>query len=324
MPNFDLLLSEFKKEVLPSEEKILQYWEGEKTRPLLSVLCHTYNHEKFIEDTLKGFLLQLTNFPFEIIINDDASTDCTRDIILKYKKAYPHIIKVICHEDNQYSKGIRPLNFTLPAAKGEYVCICEGDDYWIDKNKLSDHVKFLVNNPEYSIHIFDSYEESSTSNIDYRSSKLSRLKIRTGEYSKLELKKKFVLLPLTSCFKNSFDLPFPRYFSKSINGDAILNMKLSNIGKAYVDGSKKVAVYRHHSGGIWSAADRESKYYEHMHTMLVHSKMLSDDGFKEISHDKLMSIVVEIFRHLGLKAFLLTLSLRVLRKIKRMGSRGNL
>lgn len=118
--------------------------------PLVSVCCITYNHEKYIADALESFLMQKTEFPIEIIIHDDASTDNTANIIKKYEKKYPDIIRPIYQIENQYSKGKNPLrDFVRPLIKGKYAATCEGDDFWIETTKLQKQVEFLENNPDY-------------------------------------------------------------------------------------------------------------------------------------------------------------------------------
>lgn len=117
---------------------------------MLSVICITYNHADFIEDALKGFLIQKTNFKFEVIIHDDASNDGTIDIIKKYQSMYPDIIKPIFEEENQYNKVTSVTSIAVAQAKGKYIAICEGDDYWIDPNKLQMQVDFLEKHPDYS------------------------------------------------------------------------------------------------------------------------------------------------------------------------------
>lgn len=117
---------------------------------LLSIICNAYNHEKYIEKTLEGFLMQKAKFHFEVLIHDDASTDSTATIIKKYEQKYPDIIKPIYQIENQYSKHI-PITSTYqyPRAKGKYLAFCEGDDYWIDENKLQKQIDFLEHNPSY-------------------------------------------------------------------------------------------------------------------------------------------------------------------------------
>jgi hypothetical protein len=123
---------------LRTEKEIMADWKVDYSIPLLSISCLAYNHEKYIEDTLEGFLIQKTDFPFEIVIHDDASTDNTANIIREYEALYPNIIKPIYQNENQFSKGINnSAMYNFPRLRGKYVAICEGDDYWTDSNKLS-------------------------------------------------------------------------------------------------------------------------------------------------------------------------------------------
>lgn len=117
----------------------------------VSVLCLVYNHAKYLRKCLDGFVMQKTNFKFEVLIHDDASTDGSQDIIREYEEKYPDIIKPIYQKENQYSKHI-PISKTYqyPRVKGKYVAYCEGDDCWIDSNKLQKQYDFLENNPDYS------------------------------------------------------------------------------------------------------------------------------------------------------------------------------
>ena len=117
----------------------------------VSVFCRAYNHEKYIRRCLDGFIMQKTNFKFEVLINDDASTDHTAEIIKEYEERYPDIIRPVYQSENQYSKGVKITNaFLLPKARGKYVATCEGDDYWIDEKKLQKQYDFLETHPEYS------------------------------------------------------------------------------------------------------------------------------------------------------------------------------
>lgn len=119
--------------------------------PLVSVYCLAYNHEKYIQNALEGFVSQKTNFPYEVFVHDDASKDQTPNIILEYAKKYPHIIKPIIQKENQYSKKIPIIKtYIAPLMKGKYIAICEGDDYWCDENKLQRQVDWLETNPDYS------------------------------------------------------------------------------------------------------------------------------------------------------------------------------
>lgn len=116
----------------------------------VSILCITYNHVASIKRALDSFLEQKTNFKFEIIVHDDASTDGTTEIIREYCKRWPEIIVPVIQVENQYSKGIRLCEtFVYPLIRGNYVAFCEGDDYWCDTSKLQRQVDFLENNEKY-------------------------------------------------------------------------------------------------------------------------------------------------------------------------------
>lgn len=123
------------------------------TRPLMvSIWCTTYNQEPYIRQCLEGFVMQKTDFRFEAIVHDDASTDGTAAIVREYAEKYPDIIKPIFETENQYSKGDGSLDRIMEeVCTGKYVAFCEGDDYWIDPLKLQKQVDFLENNPDYSM-----------------------------------------------------------------------------------------------------------------------------------------------------------------------------
>lgn len=116
---------------------------------LVSVICLAFNHEKYIRDCLEGFVSQKTDFAYEVIIHDDASTDQTAAIIREYECRYPDIIKPIYQTENQYSRRI-PITKTyiLPKVRGQFIAICEGDDYWTDTCKLQKQADALRQHPQ--------------------------------------------------------------------------------------------------------------------------------------------------------------------------------
>jgi len=297
-----MIMFDINSVLLKSEKEIISNWSGNENI-CVSVFCQVYNHGKYIESCLVGLLMQETNFAFEIIVHDDASTDNSKKIIEKYHLLYPNIIKPIYQKENQYSRGVRPINYMLPHARGEYISICEGDDYWIYSNKLQEQVVFLNDNKDYSYHVFDSLEEVNGV-LDFNSSKLNRMNIKAGCYEKLSLQNRITLLPLTSCFRNEFEFPFPLYFHKSINGDRLINLMLSIKGKGYVDASKKVAVYRIHSQGIWSKKNETYKFYELMHTSLVCSHYYNDKGYFELSNLMLFNLIKELVKKISITSIL--------------------
>ncbi|GAA0670490.1 glycosyltransferase family 2 protein [Rheinheimera tangshanensis] len=111
----------------------------------VSIICLTYNHERYITQAVQSFLAQKTNFDYEIIIHDDASNDRTAEVLKNLQAQFPDRVRLIIQTENQYSKfGFsRVLKTALDAASGEYFAFCEGDDYWCDDSKLQVQVDVL-------------------------------------------------------------------------------------------------------------------------------------------------------------------------------------
>lgn len=103
-------------------------------KPIVSICCITYNHESYIKEALDGFVMQKTNFPFEIVISDDCSKDGTREIIAEYKAKHPNLIRDVSPKKNM--GAIPNFLYVQKEAIGKYVALCEGDDYWTDPYKL--------------------------------------------------------------------------------------------------------------------------------------------------------------------------------------------
>ena len=120
--------------------------------PLVSVKCLVYNHEPYLRQCLDGIVMQQTNFPFEAIVHDDASTDGSAAIIHEYAEKYPDIIKPIIEKENQYSKKDGSMQRIInEQIRGKYIAICEGDDYWIDPLKLQKQVDLMESHSEYGL-----------------------------------------------------------------------------------------------------------------------------------------------------------------------------
>ena len=118
----------------------------------VSIICNAFNHGKYIRDALNGFVMQKTDFKFEVLVHDDASKDNTADIIREFEAKYPDIIKPIYQTENQYSKNVWITDvYQLRRSKGKYIAICEGDNYWTDPGKLQKQYDALEAHPEIDI-----------------------------------------------------------------------------------------------------------------------------------------------------------------------------
>lgn len=214
--------------------------------PVVSIICCTYNHEPFIRQCLDGFMMQKTDFSFEVLIHDDASTDNTAEIIREYELKYPDKIFPIYATENKYSKGIDIFSqILLPKAKGKYIAICEGDDYWTDPLKLQKQVMFLESHYDYSMCF---HRAKLVSDIRYRK-KLMCSEIEDREYDSTELFKTWTVPTASILFrKESLDYELHRE-DDILNGDIKIILLCCSKGK--VRGmSSEMSVYRIHNGGV--------------------------------------------------------------------------
>jgi glycosyltransferase involved in cell wall biosynthesis len=116
----------------------------------VSIFLLTYNQEQFIAQTINSILMQKTNFNFQIVIGEDCSADATRSICKTFAEKYSNKIKLLPALEKNIGLIANYMR-TIKACEGKYIAICDGDDYWIDENKLQKQVSFLEDNPNYSI-----------------------------------------------------------------------------------------------------------------------------------------------------------------------------
>lgn len=225
----------------------------EELKPLVAILCITYNHEKYLREALEGFVMQKTDFPFIAIVHEDASTDSTAEILKEYAEKYPDIIFPIYEEENQYSKKngtIREiLNKASSATDAEFVATCEGDDYWIDPLKLKKQVDFLKKNPEYSMVTSNIYEENregtkskSVFNVEYDYDPSMEEVIKNGG--------SYLSTP-TFLYRFSIYHKIPKELFNLPVGDYPLQIYMRHKGKIKIL-KEHLAVYRVNSIGSWS------------------------------------------------------------------------
>ncbi len=228
---------------LKSEQALIESWGG-KTEPLLSIVCLAYNHASFIRKALESFLQQETDFPFEVIVHDDASTDTTAAIIADYAARYPSIIKPIYQTQNQFSLG-EPFSMRLFArAGGKYIAYCEGDDYWTDPTKLQQQVDFLEQHRDYVITFHDAFMFNSQGII--QSPQLTG-KLRK-DATALELMQGRPLSTLTVCFRNLIQELPPELLGVKVL-DICWWSLLGAYGKGKFMEEISPAAYRVHEGG---------------------------------------------------------------------------
>lgn len=258
-------------------------------------------------------MMQKTDFPFEVIIHDDASTDGTTDIIREYEAKYPDIIKPIYQTENKYSKGIKIMSeIQFPQAKGKYIAMCEGDDYWIDPLKLQKQVDFLEKHPEYSL-CFHAVKIKNEDQLDVWITQ----SLEEREYSGPEILKSWTIPTCSAVFRAEM-----RDKHRSINrkynfifGDIILWLTCAEIGKLYCM-NQCMGVYRIHKSGMaqtyFDEARRMNNTYFigktfrscRSYTNPIYARYLARKGFNRITgkHDIMgvTDIIKGVYVHPGM------------------------
>lgn len=211
------------------------------------IKCFTYNQEKYIEDALKGFVRQKTNFPFCALVVDDCSKDATAEIIKQYEQDYPDIIKGIYLPVNMYGNPEKQ-NYIKPwEERAQYIAYCEGDDYWIDDYKLQRQVAFLDTHPEYMMHFHNALVRYQNHNRpDHLISNF-----QSGDFDTALLFEKWQLPLASVLFRNEI------LYSKELaelnkvrpGSGFCLFIAASLLGKVY-GLSECLSIYRKNDGGV--------------------------------------------------------------------------
>lgn len=212
--------------------------------PLVSILCITYNHLPYIQQALEGYLMQKTNFKYEIIVNDDCSTDGTTEIIKNYARLYPDVIRPIFHEENQYSKGPNvAITYWTKEIRGKYIAVSEADDYWTSPNKLQIQIDFLETHPEYVL-CFHNVDVLS----DREDERNMYAHLEEREYTGIEIYKTWTIPTCSAVFRNILHYPI-ELFRDVYFGDIFLFLNLAEQGRIWCI-NRKMGVYRRNEGGV--------------------------------------------------------------------------
>ena len=214
-------------------------------KPLVSIACAVYNHEPFIRQCLDGFIMQKTNFKFEAVVHDDASTDNSANIIREYEVRYPDIIKPIYQKKNYGLGSEHTGRMKRKAWRGKYLAFCEGDDYWTDALKLQKQVDYFEDNSEYVMSFHSVKVENQIKNLDYQYPIPSK---STLTVKNLAFKH---YIPTCSLIfrKNAMPNPMPDWVGKCPASDIVLELLTASKGLTYYS-DEIMAVYRKHENSI--------------------------------------------------------------------------
>ncbi|VGO21027.1 glycosyltransferase family 2 protein [Pontiella sulfatireligans] len=288
-----------------------QVWDIRKEDPLVSVCVITYNHAPYIRDCLDGVLSQKTDFPYEICIGEDESSDATREICKEYAKKYPDKIRLFLRsrEDvliiNGRATGRYNFLETLKSCRGKYVARCEGDDYWIDPRKLAKQVGFLEKNPAFSLcycNVFIRHDKGlfslcpGYSNNPFWSRKFGVGRVPENDLDALSLVHGNMLHTPGVVMRNSLT---EEHFSSSLfrcsfMADWPMNLCAlqQGLGKFM---NEPMAVYRVHRGGIWSGCGMEERL---VNTIWSAVAMLESPFFSQATKEGLRKGAACFFRRL--------------------------
>jgi glycosyltransferase involved in cell wall biosynthesis len=270
---------------------------------LVSVIVITYNHEKYIKQCLDSVLSQKTSFEFEILIGEDDSKDKTRDICLEYAKKSPKNIRIFLHSrKNVIRIGGKPtgrfnLLYLLSKAKGKYIALLEGDDYWIDMLKLEKQVRCFEKDILLSECFNPVYIVDENSNI-------------VKEYYGPIVKKEYYgvkdlliygnIIPTSSImFKRKNIKDVPTWFIKTPVGDWPLNIISGFKGKIKMI-NEKMSVWRQHKDGVFSLKKEYYKLNIELKTLYIYRKVL-DAKYEKKINNKISRILLHFYLNSDVK-----------------------
>ncbi len=264
---------------------------------LVSICCITYNHEKYIREALDSFLMQKTNFEYEILVHDDASTDNTAKIIREYESKYPNLIKPIYQTKNQYSQGVAiNASYVWPRAQGKYIALCEGDDYWTDPYKLQKQIDVLEDDATLSLCI----HATRVMQADGKST-VSIIRPNTGN-----IRFQCEDMILGGSFFHTSSVVYPKRFTENLpswffeapEGHTALPLILAIYGDVYyID--EVMSVYRRDVPGGWTMtvfgnSEKSKLYYEALIKKLENFDTYTNNKYSEAVNKKIAKYKLKI------------------------------
>lgn len=281
-----------------TEAEIMASWAA--TKPVsVSVCCITYRQEQYIAQAIDSFLMQKTTFPFEIIIGEDCGGDGTLAILGEYKSRYPNLINVITSEKNVGANA--NLLRVLDATKGEYIAICEGDDYWIDELKIQKQYELLCSAPDVNI-CFSAAKALSSNGVMKNYAQHNKNK-KLFDISAV-VRGGGGFMPTASLMvKANVAKTLPHWFERAPIGDYYLQVWCS-IGSGALFLPETTCVYRVNAIGSWTSLtskEKIEKLYENLNFCVRVTYQFTKFGISEVD----VKYAVAMFQSQAAKKFLM-------------------
>lgn len=238
-----------------TEKEIMDCWDYDTYKGIkVSISIATYNHENYISDALNSCLMQETNFPFEIVIGEDCSTDNTRNILKKYKNSYPNIIKLMINEEN--IGGQKNGKKIIENCVGEYIAFCDGDDHWIDPKKLQLQINEMEKYPNVNISFHPVFELVNGRRNKILSKHLNENKIFT--VSEVILGNGGFMPTVSLLIKKDILSNLPEWYNDAPVGDYFFQI-FGSLGAGALFINRIMGIYRTNVIGSWSSSIRDYK-----------------------------------------------------------------
>ncbi|MEO9967588.1 MAG: glycosyltransferase [Reichenbachiella sp.] len=269
--------------------------------PLLSVLTVTYNQVDYIEKCIEGSISQDTRFTYEILVGEDGSTDGTREKCIELADRYPDKIRLFLRDRQKTATfdesgafhSTLNLLLLLKSARGKYLALCEGDDYWIDTQKLQKQVEFLESNLDY---VLCFHNTRLLENGKFKEDWNKGFSSPTSTIFDL-LKSNYIHTP--SCvFRNPGDGFIPDWYNDVALGDYALFLLLAQSGKIY-HFDEEMAVYRVHHSGIWSTKNMQDRDVLRCEQMLIMANHFQNDEVRQILMEKGLNFFRSAFNQIS-------------------------
>jgi glycosyltransferase involved in cell wall biosynthesis len=233
--------------------------------PKVSVSIITYNHRNYIAQTLDSVLQQEVDFPYEIIVGDDCSTDGTRDILKEYQARHPDKIFLILHPKRYEGVPGRLNNITnLYACRGQYIAMLDGDDRWLSPDKLQQQANFLDSNPDYTLCFHDALiEHENPLEQDYYESERNGL-TQNSSFTHRQLANDWFMHTSTVMFRNGLIGEFPEWFWHIYSADYAIQLLSTQNGKIGYLANVKGVRFKNQGSFTQQYSSRASLTYNQM------------------------------------------------------------